>query len=147
MQINWFMLTLMVIFGGTGLVQLYKVFRLYRKISASRGWPETIATITQARAETSRPGQWGGNFWASFGYSYLVSEARHEGNFKIEDLLGSEAYAKSAAARHPVGATFKLRYNPEKPEEAVTEFDKVMGPGLGLGAAAVLLAVVFAFFL
>jgi hypothetical protein len=129
-------------------------FRAAGKAKASETWPTTIGKIlsSEVLVEESRDGE--GSTWYNpvVAYSYSAGGRSLEGSrIRFANMRrGSRKKAEAVLASYRAGAPVTVRYNPEKPDEAVLETQKP-GPlylvlalgglvfiavGLVLGAAA-----------
>jgi hypothetical protein len=120
-----FFLLLCGIFIVIGLYNIIKDIRLYLKVRASESWPETVGTITQAVIRHSTGQKGGKSYYADFAYSYTLLGSAYEGKFKIRRFFATEGAAKKNVSEHPTGSTLAVRYNPEKQQEALTDYDRV----------------------
>ncbi len=98
------------------------------KDDPKKHWPETQGTVTSAKIEMSpSSGKGGGKYyWAEFKYKYQVSDQGYRGRFRIEPFpkTGTKNEALRYVAEHEIGSTLVVRYNPDKPYQHATEFDK-----------------------
>jgi hypothetical protein len=116
------------------LFNMVKAQRLRRAAWATALWPETVGLIYFAGIGGGDGGpEDRSHYWAYFIYSYSVLGTEYRGTFRIKNFWGDEFTARQHMAEHRVASTIAVRYNPEKPQEAVTEYDKKVGtPRLNL---------------
>ena len=110
-----------------GLYRLYKAYVIYRKVIASATWPQTFGTITEGKIKPIARGipiPWSHN-WAEFRFTYKVQGSGYNGEFRIHSFLGFKNTAARDVEERPVGITLPVHYNPQKPGECTTEYDRV----------------------
>ena len=102
--------------------------RAVRKAKASETWPTTIGKIVslEVLVEECRDGE--GSDWYNpvVAYSYSAAGRTMEGSrIRFGNVRrGSQKKAEAVLASYRVGAPVSVRYNPEKPDEAVLETQK-----------------------
>ncbi|HEX8444385.1 MAG TPA: DUF3592 domain-containing protein [Allosphingosinicella sp.] len=124
--------------------------RARKKANASAAWPSTLANVISSQVEEMRTTE-GSSYRPVVVYRYSAAGSEYEGQrIRFGNLYGSERSARAVADRYPSGSEQAVRYNPEKPEDAVLE-TKLPGPtylilaigGLlfaGVGLAMVMIA-------
>ena len=114
------------LFALYGLYRLVQVIRLSHRISAGASWPVTSGTVTESRVMHHGTNARGGrHFWAEIRYAYSVFGSEYGAACKVDTFWGSEAAAQRDAGKFPVGSALPVHYNPEKPQEAFTPYDRV----------------------
>jgi hypothetical protein len=108
-----------------GLYRLYRVYTFYHKIYTSANWPQAFGTITDGKVKRISSGRGGAHHRAEFSFTYKVLGSEFAGDFKIDSFLGLSNTAAKDVQEHPAGITLPVHYNPDKPGEYTTEFDKV----------------------
>jgi hypothetical protein len=151
MQNNWIeFIILGAITAATAVFALYssiKALLVYRKVRASKSWTEIVGTITFVGIDESTIGRYGGKtYYPFFEYSYSVLGTMYKGAYKWNWGSGENA-AEKRAAEHPIGSTIAVRYNPRKPQEAVTQYYKVDTTALNLSVVILILEFVFLYIL
>jgi hypothetical protein len=102
--------------------------RAVGKARASETWPTTIGKVVSSEVlvEENRDGE--GSTWYNpvVAYSYSVAGRAFEGSrIRFANMRrGSRRKADEIAGRYRVGTPVTIRYNPEKPGEAVLETQK-----------------------
>jgi hypothetical protein len=102
--------------------------RAVGKAKASETWPTTIGKIlsSEVLVEESRDGE--GSTWYNpvVAYSYSAAGRTIEGSrIRFGNVRrGSQKKAEAVLANYRPGAPVTVRYNPEKPDEAVLETQK-----------------------
>lgn len=107
-----------------GLYRLYQAYTIYRNAYAGKTWPATTGRVTGGHFK-ERPGFKYPHYWAEFNYSYMVLGSEYRRKFKMDSIMGEPFDAAGKMREYPVGYIFFVHYNPDKPQECVTEFDKV----------------------
>lgn len=111
------------------LYQLIRLLHLKRRIQASQTWPQTSATVTEARVRStttsSKNGGRSRHYYGEVAYSYQVMDASFTGKFKKDKFITSQQWAEQTMAAYPAGSTLPVRYNPDKPQDALTGEDQV----------------------
>jgi hypothetical protein len=126
-------------------------FRAVAKAKASETWPTTPGKIlsSQVIEEESRDREGGTTTWYNPVATYSYSAGGHNlqaSRIRFANLRkASRAKAEEITARYPEGSTPVVRYNPDKPAEAVLETQKP-GPLYLVMAAFGLLFVGFGLF-
>ena len=110
-----------VVIGG--LLLLLGVYRTQKKVKVSQTWPETLGKVTSAEINKERYRS-GDSYIPKITYAYSVLGANFTGIFILDNQKSNED-AKQATAPFKVGAPIPIRYNPEKPQEHVSEQDKI----------------------
>ena len=112
-----------VVFLIGGLLLSLGVYRTQKKVKVSQAWPETTGKVTSAEIDKERYRS-GDNYIPKITYVYSVLGADFTGIFILDNQKSSEA-AKQATAPFTVGTPIPIRYNPEKPQEHVSEQDNI----------------------
>ncbi len=86
---------------------------------------ETIGTVSDSYTKYSSGNKGRKHHYAVIEYTYKVMGTDFSGTSKIESFWGTEGSAIEHAADHDKGTTLTVRYNPEKPQNYITELDKV----------------------
>ncbi|HEY5722622.1 MAG TPA: DUF3592 domain-containing protein [Allosphingosinicella sp.] len=141
--------TLLALFGLLWLVGFAFIhFRAVAKANASETWPTAMGKVTRAEVlveeDSDRDG--GSTTWYNpvVAYSYAVAGETIEGSrIRFANMRrGSRNKAEEVLARYRVGDSVTVRYNPEKPKEAVLESQRP-GPLYLVMALAGLLFIAF----
>jgi hypothetical protein len=106
-----------------GLLLLFGVYRTQKKVKASQTWPETIGKVTSAEINKERYRR-GDSYIPKITYAFSVLGADFTGIF-ILDNQKSNQDAMQATTPFKVGTSIPIHYNPEKPQEHVSEQDKI----------------------
>ena len=113
----------LIIYGFYKLFQLIYPASRYRM--AGKNWPETTGTVTKSGVDFfSRPRS-KKYYWVRVRYSYQVEGIEHTGRFNIETLPATKAKAIQNLEKFPPGIEIYLRYNPQKPAECFTKYDRL----------------------
>jgi hypothetical protein len=113
-------------FAAPGLYGLFQILVLYRRIKISEAWSEIVATITVASVEDHKKIRGGRDYWAEFTYAFAVDGYDCVGKSRIESFWRDWEVAEKSVAAHPVGSTLIVYYNPENPEEFISEYDRTI---------------------
>lgn len=117
----------LIIFGLAfvigGLILLWGVYRTRNKVKTSLNWPETTGKVTSAEIKTQHFRS-GDNYFPDVRYSYSVLGADFTGKFILDNQKTTED-AKKLIEAFRVGSAIPVRYNPENPQEHVTEGDAI----------------------
>ncbi len=118
-----FLLILGNVFVIGGLILNWGVYRTRKRIKDSQSWPETTATVTSAEIQTQHHRS-GDNYAPDIAYSYSVHGVDFTGKFILDDQPTTED-AEKLVTQFQVGSAIPVRYNPENPQEHVTEQDEI----------------------
>jgi len=111
------------VFVVGGMLLLLGVYRTQKKVKVSQAWPETMGKVTSAEINKERYRS-GDSYIPKITYAYSVLGANFTGIFILDNQKSNED-AKQATAPFKVGTSITIRYNPEKPQEHVSEQDKI----------------------
>jgi hypothetical protein len=117
-----------VVLVAFGLYRVIKACNYRLKIIASRNWPEATGTVAHASIDKIHLrffDDWDKrtyHYWTRFVYSYTAAGSRYYGEFKIDPFWGTEASANENYDKHSKGSTLPVHYNPENPEECITQY-------------------------
>jgi len=114
------------VFSLYSIYHLIPIWRLYRKIWASRNWPEAVGTVNGFEIGKAFRGR-GFDSYAIIKYSYEILGINYNGRFKIY-TFGSfsprtDDDAINDASKYPPGFILPIHYNPRKPQEAISHYD------------------------
>ena len=112
-----------VVFVVGGMLLMLGVYRTQKKVKVSQAWPETTAKVTSAEIDKERYRS-GDSYIPKITYSYSILETDFTGRFILDNQKSSED-AKQATAPFKVGTPIPIRYNPENPQEHVSEQDNL----------------------
>lgn len=116
-----------------------KVFGISRRRSASAKWHVATGSIL-SRDISSVKNSSGYSYRADVTYSY----AAPGGPFKKKLFLGSKGLRSQAEKLlEAIGDTIQVRYNPNKPEEHITDLEKIMPVQVFSIIGSLVLAIVF----
>jgi hypothetical protein len=106
-----------------GFVLLWGVLRTRKKINLSRSWPETTGKVISAvvNKEHFRSGD---SFIPEINYRYSVLDQNFNGKFILDNHKSNEEALKIIAP-YKVGSDVPIHYNPQKPQEHVSEQDQL----------------------
>ncbi len=111
--------------AGYFLYTLVKILRLKRRMEASQAWPRTAGRVTDARVRGEIAGKGGRHYYTEVAYTYNVFGSEYTGKFREDTFFGFKRAAEDNASAYPAGMPIQVRYNPDRPHEAVTEYDRV----------------------
>ncbi len=121
-----------LISAGAALFFLYRLVMLYRfnrRIQASQAWPQAAGRVTEAHVlstvSSSRSGGRSRHYYGEISYAYDVLGSAFAGKFKKDKFFTSQQWAEQVVAAYPAGTAVQVRYNPDRPQEAVTAEDQV----------------------
>jgi hypothetical protein len=141
--------TLLALFGLLWLAGFAFIhFRAVAKAQASETWPTAMGTLTRSEivVEEDSDQDGGTTTWYNpvVAYSYNVAGEAIEGSrIRFATMRrGSRKKAEEVLARYRAGDNVTVRYNPEKPKEAVLESQKP-GPLYLIMALAGLIFIAF----
>jgi hypothetical protein len=112
-----------VVFVVGGVLLMLGVYRTQKKVKVSQAWPETTAKVTSAEIDKERYRS-GDSYIPKITYAYSVLGADFTGKFILDNQKSSED-AKQATDPFKVGTSIPIRYNPENPQEHVSEKDNL----------------------
>jgi hypothetical protein len=127
-----------------GLHNLYLLYKHIRRLRASRNWPETRGKVSESQVlyKITENRRQHTIYYSVMEYSYQVLGTEYNGKVQIDNSSGSAETAYKAAKAFPTGGSFSLRYNPENPQEHITQqlklkashlFDVAFPLAVGLG--------------
>lgn len=141
--------TLLALFGLLWLAGFAFIhFRAVAKTKASETWPTSVGKLTRSEivVEEDRDPDSRNSTWYNpvVAYSYNVAGETIEGSrIRFANMRrGSRKKAEDVLARYRAGDSVTVRYNPEKPSEAVLETQKP-GPLYLIMALAGLIFIAF----
>ncbi len=112
-----------VVFVIGGLLLMWGVYRTQKKVRLSQTWPEAMARVTSAEISKERYRS-GDNFIPKITYAYSVLGASYTGIFVLDNQK-SDQDARQATTPFKVGTPIPIQFNPEKPQDHVSEQDKI----------------------
>lgn len=126
--------------------KFYQYFSFKRKQQASLNWPEASASVSSSRTDYTRSSKGNKRYHAEIEYTYTVLGAVQTGHQRLYSFFGGQNSADKDAAKYPVGSTFPLRYNPEKPGDNLSALDKSASSNLTSGILFLFLGLLTAYF-
>ena len=134
------LIALAVLMLALGGYQALKVFSIRRRKAASAAWPAATGQVLAKEVSSVRNSKTGGyTYRAEVKYSY----AAPGGPYEKKLFLGTKGLrAQADKLLEGVGETIPLRYNPEKPAEQFSDYEKVMPVQVVTIAALFILAIV-----
>jgi hypothetical protein len=115
--------------------------RARKKANASAAWPSTLANVIFSHVEEMRTTE-GSSYRPVVVYRYSAAGSEYEGQrIRFGNLYGSERSARAVSDRYPRGSQHAVRYNPEKPEDAVLETTMPRSTYLILARGALIFAM------
>lgn len=110
---------------------LFLIIFLYQreKAKARQAWPETVGKILKTQIKINEVTESSGLMefaYALFNFQYQVSGSEFQGQFVISPefrLLFQRDLLSRAIAKHPIGSSIRVKYNPEDPTEHITDYD------------------------
>lgn len=141
MTLQLLMIVLAVLLIAVGVFFGLKVIGINRKKTASAGWTVTTGHVLSKDVSSSKnSGSNGYTYRADVTYNYDAPG----GPFEKKLSLGSKGIRTQAEKLlDMIGDTIQVRYNPEKPGEHITDFEKIMPLHIITAIGALVLAVVF----
>jgi len=117
--IGLFLFLFGLVFGLVGIISK-------RRAAASLQWPtasgQILSSMIHTITSTDNDGGTTTSYEPKVEYSYAVMGSPMNGSRIAFGAMGSDyKSAQKILARYPVGAAVEVRYNPEKPTEAVLE--------------------------
>lgn len=110
-----------------GLLKLIRASMSWLRQRASLDWVQTTGSIT-ASITNKLPGFIISDlpyYYAEASYSYTVMGVEHQGKSKMDSILGLKSTAEKKALVYLPRAPLIVRYNPDKPEDSVSELDRI----------------------
>jgi len=122
-------LVLALFFGGVGLGLLLFGRSARRKALASQSWPTVAGTVTESEVKITEHNPGNGMeaqqttyYKPVVKYQYIVEGMEYTGSrIAFGAMNSAHSAANAVVARYPAGASVNVRYDPEKPAEAVLE--------------------------
>ena len=122
-------LVMTLIFGGVGLGLLLFGRSARRKALASQSWPTVAGTVTESEVKVTEHTSGDGtnehaitHYKPVVKYQYSVEGMEYAGSrIAFGAMNSAQSAANAVVARYPAGASLTVRYDPEKPAEAVLE--------------------------
>jgi hypothetical protein len=115
-----------------GLYQLWIAYKTHKKYVSSKNWPVTLGEVTETNIYLTG-GKGGTRYQPEISYQCSVLGHEHTGKFRLGRESSNEE-AEEVLTIFPVGADVKVTYNPENPEDWISEFDEEEVPWVGFGA-------------
>lgn len=117
-----------------------KVLSIYRRKTASAGWPTAAGQVLSRDVSSTRNSQSSGyTYRAEITYSYPAPGGPYEKKL----FLGSKGVrAQAEKLLASVGDAIQVHYNPEKPVEHISDYEKISAGQIVVIAGALTLAVV-----
>jgi len=141
-------LVMTLILGGVGLGLLLFGRSARRKALASQSWPTVAGMVTESEVKVTEQTSGSGmdaeqttHYKPVVKYQYSVEGMEFTGSrIAFGAMNSAHSAANAVVARYPAGASVTVRYDPEKPAEAVLETKT------GGGAMLMVLGVMFLIF-
>jgi hypothetical protein len=116
-----------------------KILGISRRKTASRSWPVTSGRILSRDISSTRNSSSGGyTYRAVLTYGFEAPG----GPFQKKLFLGSKGLRPQVEKLfEAIGDTIPVRYNPEKPAEHMTDFEKIMPAQVATVICSLILAV------
>lgn len=116
-----------------------RIFSIYRRKRAGEYWPVTTGTVTNRVVTSSRNTRTNGyTYRAEITYSYPTPG----GSIEKKLSLGTKGLRDQAQKLlDEVGETIQVKYNPEKPQEQITDFEKIRTADILSAIGTLLLAI------
>ena len=133
------------------VIVIFSLFRFYQlashkiMINKSKAWPITTGIVTDARTQFSSGNKGGKRYRAEFEYNYSIIGSRYNAKIKKASFFGGEEAAISYVNERPIGSTFSIRYNPEKYQEHVVDFDDISANEIATPIFALIYGTFFIF--
>ena len=122
-QIAWVRIAVSLVFVGLIVYQAWRTVSLKRKIAASETWPVTAAEVESKFVEKHTTQKGGTSYRPKVTYHYAVMGEVMKHEKLLPGTYWTEGVAEKAVAS--IGRTLEVRYNPEKPREHLTGYDRV----------------------
>ena len=141
-------LVMTLIFSGIGMGLLLFGRSARRKALASQSWPAVAGTVTESEVKITEHNPGNGmdaeqttHYKPVVKYQYSVEGMEFTGSrIAFGAMNSAHSAANAVVARYPAGASVTVRYDPEKPAEAV------LVTKTGGGAMLMVLGVMFLIF-
>ena len=124
MNTQFFLIVLAVLMLAVSIYYGLKVISIYRRKSASASWPTATGQMLSRDVSSIRNSKTNSySYRAEVTYNY----AAPGGPFEKKLFLGSKGVrAQAEEMVNAVGDTIQVRYNPEKPAEHISDYEKIM---------------------
>ena len=147
MNTQFFLIVLAALMLAVSIFYGLKVISIYRKKSASASWPTATGQILSKDVSSIRNSKTNSySYRAEVTYSYPAPG----GPFQKKLFLGAKGVrAQADELLNAVGDTILVRYNPEKPAEHISDYEKIMPAQVAaiIGSLILALALVVLAFL
>lgn len=138
MNTQFYLIVLAVLMIAVSIFFGLKVFSIYRRRTASAGWPVVTGDVLLKNISSSRNSN-RTSYRAEVVYSYLAPG----GPFEKKLFLGSKSMRDQAEKLlDTVGNTIRVRYNPDKPAEHISDQERIMPAQIAAIVGPLILAVV-----
>lgn len=119
---------------------LVRIASISRRKRAGEYWPVTTATVTRREVKSSRNTQTHSNTYrAEITFSYQAPGGPYEKNLS----LGAKGLRDQAEKLfEQIGDSIQVHYNPEKPQDQITEYEKIQASDVFAAIGTLVLAVV-----
>lgn len=140
MNTELFLIVLAVLMIGVSIYYGLKVASVYRRKSASAGWAFATGQVLSRDIISIRNSKTSGyTYRAEITYNYAAPGE----SFEKKLSLGSKGVrAQAETLLNAVGDTIQVRYNPEKPAEHISDYEKIMPVQIITIIGSLVLAVV-----
>lgn len=124
MNTQFFMIVLAALMLAVSIFYGLKVISIYRKKSASASWPTATGQILSKDVSSIKNSKTNGyTYRAEITYNYPAPG----GPFQKKLFLGAKGVrAQADELLNAVGDTILVRYNPEKPAEHISDYEKII---------------------
>jgi hypothetical protein len=104
-----------------GLFKIWQMIQFFQKRSASQMWPVTTGEITAKNVAVHHSSRSGNSYYPEITYTYHVMGQEYEKKITLSGI-----YSRKSAedAINNLGNTIEVRYNPDKPQEQISEKEK-----------------------
>jgi len=124
MNSQFLLIVLAVVMLAVSVFYGLKVISIYRRKSASAGWPAASGQVLSRDVSSVRNSK---NNSTSYRAEVTYNYAAPGGPFQKKLFLGSKGVRSQAEQLvNAVADTIQVRYNPEKPAEHISDYEKIM---------------------
>lgn len=140
MNTQFFLIVLAVLMLAASIFYALKVISIYRRKSASASWPTATGQVLSRDVKSVRNSKTNSySYRAEVTYNY----ATPDGQFEKKLFLGTKGVRTQAEQLlNAVGDTIQVRYNPEKPTEHISDYEKIIPSQVVAVIGPLILAVV-----
>jgi hypothetical protein len=142
MDTQFVLIVLAAVWMAVSIYYGLQILSIHRRKSASASWPATTGQVLSKDVSSTRNSKTNSySYSAEFTYNYTAAGE----SFEKKLVLGSKgARAQAEMLLDTVGETIQVHYNPEKPAEHISDYEKIKPSDIIFSIGFLILAVFMA---